>query len=133
YRTLNPSTGELEGEFPLASGPEVEEVLDRSERGFQVWRGLPLERRGRLFHAVADRLSERKGSLALLMTTEMGKPIKEAQAEIDKCALACRFYADHAGGYLEAEPRSNDRQTGEVVYRPLGAVLAIMPWNFPFW
>ena len=84
-------------------------------------------------HAVADLLEARVDAYATLMTREMGKPIAQAEAEVKKCAWVCRYYADGAAAMLADEPVETDADRSMIVYQPLGPVLAIMPWNFPFW
>jgi succinate-semialdehyde dehydrogenase/glutarate-semialdehyde dehydrogenase len=133
YRTLDPTTEELIRAYPLAGPDEIEQALDDSVRAFENWRALSFERRSAPMLAAADALERQAGELARLMAREMGKPLAEGRAEAKKCALACRYYAEAAAGQLRPEPRSSDAAESFVRYDALGPVLAIMPWNFPFW
>ncbi|GHC77614.1 NADP-dependent succinic semialdehyde dehydrogenase [Streptomyces flavofungini] len=137
--TVNPATGETERTFePLTPG-EVEERLNRAAAAFERYRTTPFADRAALLHRAADLLDEDTDTVARTVTTEMGKPLAAARAEAGKCAKAMRWYADHAEGLLADEhPDDGDmRDSGAarvlVRYRPMGAVLAVMPWNFPLW
>ena len=133
YRTLDPSTGELVKTYPLMTPEAALQAAERASEAQRVWRETPLLERKRLFLAMAARLKAEKPQLALLMTREMGKPIVESEAEIDKCALGCTFYAENAERFLKEEVIATEAGKSYVRYDPLGVVLAIMPWNFPFW
>ncbi len=130
---VNPATGDLIRRYAEHSPDEVEARLGRAARAFPAWAAAGFERRGGLLRAAARRLREDAGRLAELMTVEMGKPIREARAEVEKCAAGCEHYADHGARYLADEPIASDAERSFVRHEPLGAVLAIMPWNFPFW
>jgi succinate-semialdehyde dehydrogenase / glutarate-semialdehyde dehydrogenase len=129
----NPATGELLAEFDAISGEELAARLDRADAAFRAFRRTSLEERARWLHAAADILEREKQSLARTMTLEMGKPIAAAVAEAEKCAAGCRFYADNAAAFLADQPVETGRTASYVRYQPLGVILAIMPWNFPFW
>jgi succinate-semialdehyde dehydrogenase / glutarate-semialdehyde dehydrogenase len=129
----NPATGELLAEFDAISGEELAARLDRADAAFRAFRRTSLEERARWLHAAADILEREKESLARTMTLEMGKPIAAAVAEAEKCAAGCRFYADNAAAFLADQPVETGRTASYVRYQPLGVILAIMPWNFPFW
>ena len=131
--SVNPATNETLATFEPFSHYEIETRLDRAVAAFHVNRARSFEERARLMRRAAECLDERKGEYGKLMTLEMGKPIKAAIAEIEKCALTCRYYADHAASYLADEPVKTDAQETYIRYEPMGAVLAVMPWNFPFW
>ena len=129
----NPATGELLKTFaPLGAG-ELEARLGRAQTAFHDWARRSFADRARLLTQVADRLERDADELGRLMTLEMGKPIGAARDEALKCARGCRYYAEHAAGFLQDEDIATDAARSYVRYEPLGAVLAIMPWNFPFW
>lgn len=132
-RSVNPATGEILASFDAHTPEDVGRALDEAQAAFAIWRGVPLsERVGRL-RDLAALLRERAGRYAGLITAEMGKPIAEAGAELAKCALACEHYADNAAGYLAPEPVATSARRSFVRFEPLGIVLAVMPWNYPFW
>ena len=132
--TVNPATGELLAAYPTHSPAEIEALLGAAGSAQESWRDLPLAARTDLLRGLGSVLVERREQYAALITAEMGKPLAEALAEVDKCALVCRFYADSAVGFLADEPIETDADAVSLVrYEPLGVVLAIMPWNFPFW
>jgi acyl-CoA reductase-like NAD-dependent aldehyde dehydrogenase len=132
-RTENPATGELLRTYPVYDASRVKAALGRCAAGFARWRSAPLAQRSSALHAVATQLRARKTALATVITTEMGKPITEAEAEIEKCAWTCDYFADHAQHALGDETIASSATRSYVAFRPLGVVLAIMPWNFPFW
>jgi succinate-semialdehyde dehydrogenase/glutarate-semialdehyde dehydrogenase len=132
-RSVNPASGELIREYPEASDGELRSVLLESSCAFAGWRTAPFSLRAEKMRAAAGRLDARKDELARLMALEMGKPLAPGRAEIEKCAGTCRFYADHAERFLADEPVETEAAKSFVAYNPLGPVLAVMPWNFPFW
>lgn len=127
--TINPATGETVRSFDALSENEVAARLDRAARAFQQWRVTPVGDRAAIVGRAGEILEKDKERYGRLMTLEMGKPLKAAVEEAAKCALACRYYAEHASAFVAPEHVDGD----EVHYQPLGAVLAVMPWNFPFW
>jgi succinate-semialdehyde dehydrogenase/glutarate-semialdehyde dehydrogenase len=132
-KAVNPATGELIREYPEHDEDEVAERLAQAGRAFASWRRFDFEERARLLTSVGDLLRENQADFARMMTEEMGKPIAAAESEVDKCAWVCDFYAEHAARFLATETVATDASKSLVRYEPLGAVLAIMPWNFPFW
>jgi len=134
--TVNPATGELVKSFDPMSAEQVDAAIARSAAGFHALRDSTLVDRAAWLTAVADLLEAERDDLARTVTTEMGKTYASAQAEVTKCATACRFYAERAGEFLADEP-ANVTAVGArrafVRYQPLGPVLAVMPWNFPLW
>jgi succinate-semialdehyde dehydrogenase / glutarate-semialdehyde dehydrogenase len=132
-RSINPATDALIREYPAHSSAEVVEIADAAHAAFLGWRrsGFP-ERADRML-ALAQRLRARREDCAALMTAEMGKPIAAARAEVDKCAWVCEYYAAHAQQMLAPEPVATEAERSFVAFNPLGVVLAVMPWNFPFW
>jgi len=131
--SINPTTGETLKEFPAFNDNEIEKRLKRAERAFAQYRRHPLADRGQLLMAVASLLEQDKDSLARMMTLEMGKLVRAAEDEIAKCARVCRFYAENGERFLEDEAAQTGAARSYVHYEALGPVLAIMPWNFPFW
>jgi succinate-semialdehyde dehydrogenase / glutarate-semialdehyde dehydrogenase len=131
--STNPATGEVLAEFEPLDGAELSSRIARADAAFQRLRRVPLAERARRMMRAAEVLERRKDDLGRLMTLEMGKPIGAAAAEAAKCALACRFYAGSAAAFLSDERVVSDARESWVRYEPLGPVLAVMPWNFPFW
>ncbi len=129
----NPSTGQVIAAFSEHSPSEVEVRVAQARKGYERWRAAPVSQRSDAFRRLADTLTLRKAQLSTLMTREMGKLISAGEAEIDKCAAACQFFAHHAPQWLTPQPISSDAANSYVRFDPLGPVLAIMPWNFPFW
>ena len=132
-RAINPTTEELIAEFPEHTNDEVVERLNAAREGFERWRHTPIVERARHFRQLADELRRGITHLSRRMTDEMGKPIAQARSEVEKCAWACEYFADHAGSLLEARHIETEASDSYVTYEPLGVVLAIMPWNFPLW
>jgi succinate-semialdehyde dehydrogenase/glutarate-semialdehyde dehydrogenase len=131
---INPATGEREEMYEEDTHEDVDAALGRATSAFGEWRDRPIRDREHLLDAAGNVLRENKREYAETMTREMGKPITQALAEVEKCAWACDHYAEHASAYLEPEPHpSPPGSTVKTVYEPLGPVLAVMPWNFPFW
>ena len=131
--SINPADGTQVSCFEPMNAGAVAERLDAARLAAWDWGRQPLSRRTGLLTSVAALLRERRAELATLMSREMGKLIGEAEAEIDKCALVCEHYAEHAGTYLADELIASDAGRSLVACQPLGTVLAVMPWNFPFW
>lgn len=131
---VNPATGGHIRTYDEHDMDDVEEALDRSEQAFNDWKTCSLRDREQLLANAADVLRENKREYAETMTQEMGKPISQAVGEVEKCAWVCDHYAEHASAYLEADHHpSPPGTTVKTEYDPLGPVLAVMPWNFPFW
>jgi succinate-semialdehyde dehydrogenase/glutarate-semialdehyde dehydrogenase len=133
FKAVNPATGELIREFPEHDEEEVHRRLERALGAFNSWRRFDFAERAGHLTAVADLLRERSADFARLMTEEMGKTLAAAGSEVDKCAWVCDFYAENAARFLAQEPVATDASKSFIRYEPLGPVLAIMPWNFPFW
>ncbi|MFF5310731.1 NADP-dependent succinic semialdehyde dehydrogenase [Streptomyces massasporeus] len=137
--TVNPANGETLKTYEAMDEQEIERRLQLAEATFRTYRTTTFDERARLLHRAADLLEEDQQDIARVMTTEMGKPIQQARAEAAKCAKAMRWYADHAEELLaDEEPADSDvKDSGasrvRVRYRPIGPVLAVMPWNFPLW
>ncbi len=131
--STNPATGEEIERYDTCSDEEIERRLARAEAAFRRHRQTAFAERAEKMNRTADLLEERAGRYGRLMTREMGKPLAQARAEAEKCARACRYYAEHAEDFLADEPVETDAHRSLVAYQPLGPVLAVMPWNFPFW
>lgn len=129
---LNPATGAPIAEYDSDEG-RVEEALDRSVLAFRDWRRQPFQARGEVIASAGRVLRERQEEFAQLITAEMGKPIREARAEVEKCAVACDYFAEEGERLLAPEMILSDANESFVRFDPLGTVLAVMPWNFPFW
>jgi succinate-semialdehyde dehydrogenase / glutarate-semialdehyde dehydrogenase len=132
-KAINPATEALIRDYPEHGEPEVEERLRHAELAYSSWRRTTLSDRSRLMERAAGLLRERRSEYARLMTEEMGKPIAAAEAEVDKCAGNCEFYAKHAEEFLNQTTVPSEAAKSLVRFDPLGPVLAVMPWNFPFW
>jgi succinate-semialdehyde dehydrogenase/glutarate-semialdehyde dehydrogenase len=133
YRTQNPATGVVLQEFAPHDFAAAERAIGAGQVAFLEWRTTAYEDRARLLHKLATGLRERRDEFAVLMATEMGKPVRDGVGEVEKCALACEYYARHGGAMLTPEVIASDASRSYVVCAPLGLVFAIMPWNFPFW
>ena len=133
YRTLNPATEELIESYPVAIAEQLEGALDAAALAADGWRRTPIGDRAARLEAAAAELQHRSVELAGIMATEMGKPLDQGAAEADKCAWGCRYFAERAPRFLEPVSHTTDGSETFVRYDPLGPILAIMPWNFPFW
>ncbi len=131
--TINPATGETIKTFVPLTDAEIEAKLMAAERAYKQYRHLPFEQKAQWMNAAADILEQGKSDFAAMITLEMGKTFKSAVAEVEKCALVCRFYAEKAPEFLADVPVATDAAQSFVAYHPLGIILAVMPWNFPFW
>ncbi|HVM98418.1 MAG TPA: NAD-dependent succinate-semialdehyde dehydrogenase [Candidatus Acidoferrales bacterium] len=131
--SINPANGKRLKRFKAASLGEIEAALELSSRAFARWRAVPVSERSALLKVVARELRTGVDRLARLITLEMGKPIAQSVAEIEKCALTCDYYADHAAQILAPEIVRTEASRSYVRFDPIGPVLAVMPWNFPFW
>jgi succinate-semialdehyde dehydrogenase/glutarate-semialdehyde dehydrogenase len=132
-QSINPATGEVIETFQDTSAPEIERILANAQRTFLAWREVPFTARAEPMQAAAAILRQRKPEYARTMALEMGKPIAQGEAEVDKCAWLCDYYAEHAEAFLGEQPHETDASRSYVRFDPLGPVLAVMPWNFPFW
>jgi len=131
--SINPTTGEVLETFPETSGAELERILGRAVAAFRDWSRCPVDARTGPLGEAARLLRERKHRYARTMALEMGKPLAQGEAEAEKCAWACDYYAEHAEQFLSPMARPTDATRSYVRFDALGPVLAIMPWNFPFW
>jgi succinate-semialdehyde dehydrogenase/glutarate-semialdehyde dehydrogenase len=133
FTSVNPATGDEIDQYPEHSTDELDARLDQAVAGFEANRERPVAERARRLERAADLLEDRAEEYGALMTREMGKPVTQAEVEAEKCAWVCRYYAEHGADFLADEPVETEARTSYVAYEPLGPVLAVMPWNFPFW
>jgi succinate-semialdehyde dehydrogenase/glutarate-semialdehyde dehydrogenase len=131
--SINPATGVTLRVFDELPDALLQAKLSQADQGFAQYRHTSLEQRATWLRAAAQVLEADKLTYAQLMTLEMGKPLAAAIAEVEKSALVCRFYADHGAGFLADTPIATDASRSFIRYQPLGPILAVMPWNFPFW
>jgi succinate-semialdehyde dehydrogenase/glutarate-semialdehyde dehydrogenase len=131
--SINPTTGETVRVFDALTGAQIEDKLARAQAAYLTYRQTPLADRARWLSRAADILEAERDRLGRIMTLEMGKPIGAARAEAAKCATACRYYAEEGARLLADEPVFAGPAQAYLRYQPIGALLAVMPWNFPFW
>ncbi|GBC92463.1 Succinate semialdehyde dehydrogenase [NAD(P)+] Sad [bacterium HR15] len=131
--SVNPATGETLRVYSPMDADTVDAIVQDVHRAYLEWRTTSFAERAAPMHRVAQLLRERKEEYARLITEEMGKPIVQARAEIEKCAWGCDYFAEHAESMLAPLEVPTEAQKSYVTFQPLGAILAIMPWNFPFW
>ncbi|MGQ0816074.1 MAG: NAD-dependent succinate-semialdehyde dehydrogenase [Gemmatimonadota bacterium] len=132
-KSVNPATGEVLRSYEQLSDAQLDLKLERAAQTYRSYRKTSFDERATWLLRAAEIIESEKAALARLMTLEMGKPILAAVAEAEKCAWACRYYAENAAHFLADEDVDTDAQKSFVAYQPIGAVLAVMPWNFPFW
>lgn len=131
--SVNPATGRVIARYERHDERELERRLQYAADEQRAWREIDFAARGAAFRRLARRLRERAPVIAELIASEMGKPREQGVAEAQKCALACEYYAENAASFLAPTDVESDAAASRVVYQPLGVVLALMPWNFPFW
>jgi len=131
--SINPTSGEILESFTEWSPEQTAQAVDQAHEAWLAWREVPFAKRADLMRAAAGELRKNKDEYARIMTLEMGKPIRDGRGEAEKCAMVCDYYAEHAEAFLADEPAESDGSKAYVAFRPLGVVLAVMPWNFPFW
>ncbi len=132
-KAINPATGKTVQTYETYSGKGVEKIINSVDKSWHKWRSASFAKRADIMQNISSLLKSKKEELALLMAVEMGKVIKEGIAEIEKCAWVCDYYASNAESFLENENISTEAKLSYVSYQPLGTILAVMPWNFPFW
>src|SRR6187401_2832712 len=130
---VNPATGELLKTYDEMTPGETAAAVEEAHAAWKSWRTVPFAERARPMKKAAAVLRERKEEFARLMALEMGKPLKQGISEVEKCALGCDYYAEHAEAHLAPETIKTEISKSYVAFEPLGVVLAIMPWNFPLW
>jgi len=132
-QSVNPATGRMVKQYDEHTNAEIEATLESASRSFEQWRNFSFDDRSHSMMKAADILRDNQDRWAEIMVREMGKPISEARAEAEKCAWVCEYYAHNAKEFLRSEEVETDASKSMVRYEPLGPVLAVMPWNFPFW
>lgn len=133
FTSINPTTGAIINTYPQHSREEALAIAARAYTAFQSWRRTSFKERAACLGKAANLLEERKTELAAIITGEMGKVNKEAVSEVEKCVWVCRYYAENGEALLKDEIKEANADKAFVTYQPLGVVLAVMPWNFPFW
>lgn len=132
-KSVNPATGTLIKEYELMSDEEIASIIEDIYEGQKSWSAKSFAHRAETLQKAGDILKDRKKELAKLMAKEMGKPLNQGVSEAEKCAWVCAYYAENAEAFLNDEPLESDASKSFVHFEPMGAILAIMPWNFPFW
>ena len=133
FQVVNPATGEPGKSYPQHSIADAHAAAVAAHRAFLAWRRTSFDERARVVRKAGEILRARKDEFARLMTQEMGKTVDDGRAEVEKCATNCDWFADHAAEYLADQPVDIGGPEAFVTFNPLGVVLAVMPWNFPFW
>ncbi|MNB85142.1 Succinate semialdehyde dehydrogenase [NAD(P)+] Sad [compost metagenome] len=131
--SINPNNGEIIDSYPYESASEMDAILTRAQAGFKNWREVEVDSRASTLLKVAAQFRNLASTMAEMAAKEMGKPIAQGRAEVEKCAALCEWYAEHGPQMLQPEETLVEDNKAFIAYRPLGAVLAVMPWNFPFW
>ena len=131
--SVNPATGETLAAYPWATPEEVEHAISQADAGYRQWRRESISHRAQKLRDLGAALRNRAEEMAQTISREMGKPILQARAEVAKSAALCDWYAEHGPAMLRAEPTLVENHNAVIEYRPLGPILAVMPWNFPLW
>ena len=133
FQSINPSNGKVIASHPLQSKNSLDKIVLKTNETFALWRSVSIEERCMYFNKVSQLLIEKKDELSIIMANEIGKPLYQGIAEIEKCSLVCKYYADNAKSFLDDKIIKTEASKSYVFYQPLGIILGIMPWNFPFW
>src|SRR5262249_30883593 len=133
FATVNPATGDQIATFSFFTPAQTERVIASADKSFQSFRKLSVHKRAQLFVDLGNTLRKQKARLATVISTEMGKILPEAEAEIERCAHEADWYAEHGPKIMADEPAPTGTVNAYVSYLPLGPILAVMPWNFPIW
>ncbi|REE05717.1 NAD-dependent succinate-semialdehyde dehydrogenase [Marinoscillum furvescens] len=133
FQTINPATEDVVSNYSYFSDQTIDEKIERAYSAFNDWKTTSFDKKKHLLHTLARLLEDQKEQLGHLITIEMGKPLKQSVAEIEKCAWVCDYYAENGLNFLQNEQIKTEARLSYIHYAPLGPVLAIMPWNFPFW
>lgn len=133
FTTINPYTNKVLKTYDYLTNEEIQDSMHRAEEAFESWKSEKITNRTTLLHRVSKNLDLNKEALSILISEEMAKPITESRSEIEKCILLCNFYSENAGHLLADELIETDAQESFISYDPLGVLLGIMPWNYPFW
>ncbi|WP_288656163.1 aldehyde dehydrogenase family protein [Pantoea sp. UBA6567] len=129
----NPATGAILATYPLQTAEELDRSLAQSAEAAELWRNTTIEKRVKVLRQLGEQLRQRQDELATMATREMGKPVAQARAEVLKCASLCDWYAEHGPAMIADKPAPVEGQQAWQSFRPLGVILAVMPWNFPYW
>ncbi|MCG6913023.1 NAD-dependent succinate-semialdehyde dehydrogenase [bacterium BMS3Abin03] len=132
-QSINPYTEEVIKTYPEHSRQEIENIIESADKAFLSWQKVEFKERSALMKKAGNVLRKKKDEFGEIMTLEMGKPIEQSIAEVEKCAWVCDYYSENAERFLSDELIETDASKSYISYRPLGVVLAVMPWNFPFW
>lgn len=132
-KTVNPTTGKVIKEYDEMSASTLDSIIDKANKAQKIWAQNSFEERAKFLNKAASLLHKNVKELAQLMTLEMGKPVAQSEGEIEKCAWVCEYYAENASKFLEDQLVETDATKSYVAFKPLGVVLSIMPWNFPYW
>ena len=132
-KSINPATEELFAEFKEMNSPLTKEIIAKSSESQKNWSNINIKQRSKIISKIGDLVEASKESFAKTITSEMGKPIMESIAEVEKCAWLCDYYAQNGMEFLNDKPIDSDAQKSFVSFEPLGVILGVMPWNFPFW
>lgn len=133
FTSINPYNGQQVGQYTSQTEQQTQAMLEKAQKAFESWRNVPLEERAKLMVKAGQVLRDDVEEYAEMITLEMGKPISESRGEVNKCAWVCDYYAENATEFLADEIIKTDAQKSFVKHEPIGCVLAVMPWNFPFW
>ena len=131
--TINPATGNVIQKYPEMPNKTIVKIIDSTYSAFLQWRESDFSKRAHPMYRLAEILRQRKKEYTILMANEMGKPIAQGEAELEKCAMVCEYYASNAEHYLKPRQVTTEMSKSYINYQPLGIIFAIMPWNFPFW
>lgn len=132
-KSIDPATGQIIGEYPADTNEKIESALQQATATFDIWRKMSFAKRGSILKKIAKEIRKEKNNLIALAAAEMGKPVLQGQYEVEKCASTLEFYADRGAEFLKDELVKTDAIKSYISYQPLGTVLAVMPWNFPYW
>ena len=133
HTSLNPSTNQLIQTYASWDSSRLKQALEKTRRAQQAWAQTSFSQRAEVLRNAAMQLRAQRDRYATLITQEMGKPLREARAEVEKCTTVCDYYAQHGEEFMRAEPVNSEASKSYIAHHPLGVVLAVMPWNFPFW
>ncbi len=132
-QSINPATGQLLRTWPVMNSGQVESIITAAAPAQQTWARSEFSERAKILREAATRLRQRAPEYARLMAQEMGKPVRQGASEMEKCAWVCDYYAEHGAAFLQSEMVASDARESYICFNPLGVILAVMPWNFPFW
>src|ERR1035438_2418383 len=132
-KSINPATEKEIQSYSEMGKDEINRIIISADKSFEQWKRTSFSQRADKMRSAGVILRKKKETLSILMTVEMGKPIVQSRSEIDKCAMVCDYFAENAERFLQDEKVETEAANSFITYQPLGVILAIMPWNFPFW